>query len=796
MVALAHHSPRPRRSLLLIPAGLALFVVLLPILFLAVTPTSTETQGLLSLVAIIAVLLLKPFASGIAARFLMLAIASGIVLRYWSWRVTETVPPVGLDPSFAAASVLLLIETYAIAVFFLNALISSDPIEAPDPVPVDPADLPTVDILIPSYNEPVDMLAITLAAAKHIYYPPEKRRVVLCDDGGTDQRCNSSDPELAARSRKRRAELQALCKQLGAIYSTRERNEHAKAGNMSAALERLDGELVVVFDADHVPSRDFLARTVGFFVKKPDLFLVQTPHFFINADPVQRNLALHPRCPPENEMFYGKIHKGLDRWGGAFFCGSAAVLRRSALDEVGGFAGETITEDAETALDIHARGWRSIYLDRAMIAGLQPETFSSFIQQRGRWATGMMQMLLLKNPLFRPGLNPIVRLCYLNSMSFWFFPLVRIAFLLIPLVYLFFGIEIFVASLSEVVAYTLGYVLILFAIQNALYSHVRWPLISEVYEIAQAPYLAKALFATVLRPRSATFSVTSKDETLEEDRISDIAFPLFALTALTALGVVALGVRWWLFPGDREVLIIVGGWAVFNFLLTALALRAVFEKRQRRSTPRVRISVPARVAGHSFEGDGTLVDASMGGVRLQVMPRSRGHDGHAVAPKPASIEIGETVHVTPIFAEAPDLQVPIACLVRSVTPHDGGFEFGLSFRPEQERGVREAVAYLVFGNSEPWAERRAAISRKGLLAGLFYVFRMALVSIPLTMIELLQEPSRRRRQRLKAGNKLPPAHLLAFGADFEEPRIDDVAPKVDQTGLDLINSNSAREAAQ
>src|SRR5690606_35060019 len=97
--------------------------------------------------------------------------------------------------------------------------------------------LPTVDILVPSYNEPVEMLSITLSAAKNMIYPAKLRTVVLCDDGGTDQRCNSPNEELARASRERRAQLQALCQELGVVYSTRARNEHAKAGNMSAALE-------------------------------------------------------------------------------------------------------------------------------------------------------------------------------------------------------------------------------------------------------------------------------------------------------------------------------------------------------------------------------------------------------------------------------------------------------------------------------------------------------------------------------------------------------------------------------
>ncbi|MCC6006811.1 MAG: UDP-forming cellulose synthase catalytic subunit, partial [Rhodobacteraceae bacterium] len=481
-------APPPRTKRQAGPAawllGLIWLGLMVPVLVLASTPTSNAVQALLGVVAVVAVAVLKPFARHVAARFTLLAIASVIIMRYWIWRLLETLPSVQDPFAFAAALALFVVESYAIAVFFLNAFINADPTERALPRRLAPEELPTVDILVPSYNEPSDMLAVTLAAAKHMYYPAELRTVVLCDDGGTDQRCNSPDPELAEASRARRAELQALCRDMGVMYSTRARNEHAKAGNMSAALERLNGELVVVFDADHVPSRDFLARTVGYFVENPRLFLVQTPHFFINKDPIERNLGLSQACPPENEMFYSTIHRGLDRWGGAFFCGSAAVLRRRALDEAGGFSGETITEDAETALDIHSKGWESLYLNRAMIAGLQPETFASFIQQRGRWASGMIQMLLLKNPLFRPGLGVVKRLCYLNSMSFWLFPLVRMTFLLIPLVYLFFGVEIFVSTFEEVMAYMVSYLIVIFLVQNALFSRVRWPLISEIYEIA------------------------------------------------------------------------------------------------------------------------------------------------------------------------------------------------------------------------------------------------------------------------------------------------------------------------
>lgn len=263
-------------------------------------------------------------------------------------------------------------------------------------------------------------------------YPDGKLNVFLLDDGATEQRCNSDNDEIAAAARKRKEIFSRMCEELGVHYHARERNVHAKAGNLNAGLGISKGELVVVFDADHAPSRDFLEQTVGYFSEDPKLFLVQTPHFFLNPDPIERNLDTFASMPSENEMFYGIVQKGLDNWNAAFFCGSAAVLRREALEEVGGFSGVSITEDCETALDLHSRGWNSLYVDKPMIAGLQPETFASFIGQRSRWCRGMIQILLLKNPLFRPGLTLAQRICYLSSSLFWLFPLPRAIFLVAP----------------------------------------------------------------------------------------------------------------------------------------------------------------------------------------------------------------------------------------------------------------------------------------------------------------------------------------------------------------------------
>lgn len=737
-------------------------------------PTSIQVQATLGIAAVIAVLLLKPFVmDNMIARFTMMAIASTLVMRYWAWRVTETLPPVEDLISFIPAILLFIVETYAIAVFFLSGFMTADPVRRGLPPKVAARDLPTVDILVPSYNEPVEMLAITLSAAKNMHYPVNKRTVVLCDDGGTDQRCNHEDAAIAEKARKRRRDLMALCAELGVMYSTRAKNEHAKAGNMSAALEKLNGEIVVVFDADHVPSRDFLARTVGFFVEDPKLFLVQTPHFFLNPDPIDRNIGFRDDCPPENEMFYHLSHRGLDRWGGAFFCGSAALLRRKALDEAGGFAGDTITEDAETALAIHRNGWKSLYVDHAMIAGLQPETFVSFIQQRGRWATGMMQLLILKNPLKGTGLSLTQRLCYLNSMTFWLFPLVRMTFILAPLAYLFFGLQIFVATIQEVAVYMTSYMAVNFLIQNALYGRVRWPLVSEIFETAQAPYLSKAIFKTIWNPRGAKFNVTAKDEVLEEDFISPIYKPLIFIFALTLLGVVAAAVRWVMFPGDQTIIIVVGGWAVYNFLLVGAAMRAVAERQQRRQVPRVPVNVPATLALGAATNpvfqSATVVDASTSGCRIVVRPRPT-EDG-SMPPMPGP---GDTFYFTPEFPKSPHLENAVLVQVMTVTREGEGVALGVKFDPGQPMTVRETVAHMIFGDSASWEAIRARRNKRmNLLRGIAYVIGLSFQGIWHTLRALAAEPARLARQRQRQNEVVvvdsQPAHLLAFGEAFDPP---------------------------
>lgn len=410
-------------------------------LVLIAQPVGIADQVGLSIAVIVALSVIWMFRLKGAWRHVFLALASIVILRYAFWRTTSTLPPTSDLVSFIPGVILYVAEMYCIVMLAISLFVSSDPRKRPQAPQLDAADAPTVDVFVPSYNEGSDILALTLAAAKAMIYPAEKLRVFLLDDGATTEKLNSSDPQAASAAARRAVELKALCAKLGVTYHARERNVHAKAGNLNSGLDISDGELVVVFDADHAPERHFLSETVGFFKDDAKLFLVQTPHFFSNPDPIERNLGTFKSMPSENEMFYGRIQLGLDRWNASFFCGSAAVLRREALDEAGGFSGITITEDAETALELHSRGWNSIYVDKPMISGLQPDTLASFIGQRSRWCRGMVQILLLKNPLLQRGLSWAQRLCYLSNNLFWMFPLARTVFFAAPLLFILFNLK-------------------------------------------------------------------------------------------------------------------------------------------------------------------------------------------------------------------------------------------------------------------------------------------------------------------------------------------------------------------
>ncbi|WP_062232389.1 UDP-forming cellulose synthase catalytic subunit [Aureimonas sp. N4] len=697
--------------------GMTLLWILASILAIGVItlPVSLQAQLFAVLFVLGVMVILKTLDLGGVWRLVALALGTSIVLRYVYWRTTSTLPPVNQLENFIPGFLLYLAEMYSVFMLALSLFVVAAPVPPRPSRTLTPGRKPpSVDVFVPTYNEPTKLLANTLASALAMNYPADRFTVWLLDDGGTDQKRQSDDMVSAEAAERRHAELNVLCEALGARYLTRARNTSAKAGNLNHGMTRSTGELIAVFDADHAPARDFLAETVGYFEDDPRLFLVQTPHFFLNPDPLERNLRTFDKMPSENEMFYGIIQRGLDKWNAAFFCGSAALLRREALMETSGFSGISITEDCETAVELHSRGWNSLYLDKPLIAGLQPATFASFIGQRSRWAQGMMQILLLRAPLFKRGLSFPQRLCYTSSTLFWLFPFPRLMFLIAPLFYLFFGLQIFTASSGEFVAYTLTYMAVNLMMQNSMYGSFRWPWISELYEYVQSVHLLPAVVSTMLHPRKPTFNVTAKDGSIAESRVSEIGLPFYVIFAVLLLGLVATVWRVIDEPYRADLTMVVGAWNVLNLVIAGCALGVVSELGTPTANRRIAVK---RRCDIQIEGTllaGTIEDVSVSGVSVRV-----------TGALPPEVERGTSATLR-VRTELESGRDTIPLVFKRIQRGEGSTVLGCAFAADSAHHNR-LIADLIFADSGQWQQlQRARRRNPGILRGSFWFFGVCL----------------------------------------------------------------------
>ncbi len=689
-------------------------------LVLAFVPTDVEAQYIMAALGVGAVWTLSELTSENPAdwrRAAVLIISMFISIRYMGWRVNNTLSYA--DPaSFIASGLLFSAELYAFVVFAFGIFVNFFPVRRPAVLlRASEAELaPTVDIFVPSYNEDIEILEVTLRCCTEVRYPKGKLNVYLLDDGGTDQKC--SDANFAKRSEaiERRKALRALCTEIGCTYLTRARNLHAKAGNINSAMAHSRGDLILILDADHVPAADILERTVPWFMKDDKVFLVQTPHMMVNPDPVDRNLfGAFRRMPAENEMFYLSIQRGLDFWDSSFFCGSAAILRRAQLDMVGGITGTSITEDAETALELHMRGLKSVYVDQPMVGGLAPESFNGFIIQRMRWTQGMTQIMLLKLPGALGKLTWNQALSYVNSCIFWLFPPARLIFMLSPCLYLFFGLEIYNASFAQIAAFAFPHVIASQVCNTMLFGKSRWPLVSELYEVIQSCYALLALIQVFRNPRQPQFIVTPKGELLDEDFISPMVKPFYYLIAF--LGI-SLGFGVWRFdayPLSRGLTTFVIFWNCINLGLIMAALGALLERRQRRTTPRMPASVDATFEAPDGKHYRCMIDdVSTGGFRatFDTPPGSKMTFG----------DMGFVKFWVPARRRMQEIRVEIRASFKMGRKMALGCQF--ASRDSDERTVMYS---LMYGDSEAWSQfvgRRTRqmpfFSALGLLVQLSY----------------------------------------------------------------------------
>jgi cellulose synthase (UDP-forming) len=568
---------------------------------LLVIPLPWQQQAILGGTMVVIAVVLSSVSRSHLVTLALITISVFSTLRYGYWRVNQTwegVLSAGHLHQWDTACVVLLLcaELYAFVTLFLGYFQMLRPLRRPPiPLPQDERKWPTVDVFIPTYNESLNVVRATVMASLAMDYPPDKIKVFVLDDG-------------------RRGEFRRFAASVGAGYITRDNNRHAKAGNINHALQRTRGELVAIFDSDHVPTRSFLQATLGWFFRSPRLAMVQTPHHFYSPDPFERNLGQFRKIPNEGELFHRFIQDGNDLWNASFFCGSCAVMRRRALNEVGGIAVETVTEDAHTALRLQRKGWETAYINLPQAAGLATESLAAHIGQRIRWARGMVQILRIENPLWVSGLTFSQRLCYLNATTHFLFATPRLIFLTIPLVYLVFGmVNIYGYSLA-VVAYAFPHILLSTLTNSRIQGRHRFSFWNEIYEVVLAPYILLPTLLALVNPRLGKFNVTSKGGVIRRSFFDRrIALPFLLLMALNFFGLYKAGQRYLIDPAHQDTVIMNSAWTLYNVVILSVAASVAWEKRQRRSLVRVDVRVPFTLAANGHRIPGTTAQVSLRG---------------------------------------------------------------------------------------------------------------------------------------------------------------------------------------
>lgn len=500
----------------------------------------------------------------------VLALVAYAFAVYWIiWRWTSSL---NWDhPVFSL--ILVLAETFgvfstAIFIFTVWRLKHREPPPAPEGL--------SVDVFITCYDEPLQLLRRTAIGARAIRYP---HQTYMLDDGKRD-------------------EVEAMCQELDIGYIRRAGNEHAKAGNLNHAFGVTSGDFILQLDADHVPLPNILDRMLGYF-SDPKLAFVQSPQEFYNTDSFTHVVNEEGRqLWEENRLFFSLIQPGKDRFNAAFFCGSCGVLRRAAIAEIGGFSVQTITEDMETSMVLHSRGWNSAYHGEALAYGLAPASAAQYHVQRLRWGQGSMQILRKMNPLFVKGLSWRQRLSYFSSVIVYLDGIQRTIFYIAPILFFAFGVLPVRVDNHALLVRLIPYMLLTIGTFELLARGTGYILISERYNMTRFWTYVMATYG-FFTTKKLKFNVTPKGA-------GDVPFTTYAPQAFLAAASI-LSFLWALVArhygwidyhdggGFSAAFIANGVWVAWNLYFALDVVRHSIKSRQMRADYRFTERLPTRV---------------------------------------------------------------------------------------------------------------------------------------------------------------------------------------------------------
>ncbi|WP_276703007.1 glycosyltransferase [Romboutsia ilealis] len=428
--------------------------------------------------------------------------------------------------------------------------------------------IPYVDVLICTYNEPLYLLEKTIAASTNLDYPTHKFKIHVCDDG-------------------RRDSLKLLCKKYNVNYISRDNNEGAKAGNINNALKYLKGDLFAVLDADMIPKKEFLSRTVGYFTNE-NLAFVQVPQVYYNKDTYQYNLMKN--IPNEQDFFMRDIQEARAARNAVLHVGTNALFKREYVNEIGGYPTCSITEDMAVGMLLQSRGYDSVFINEELVLGLSATTFTELVKQRDRWCRGNIQVLKHFNPIFTKGLTLPQKIAYFDGGVYWFSNLQKIIFILFPLIYLLTRKLIIDSSILTLLNMYIPFIIGQILIFNTLSPGNRKLTWAHFYEIAMAPHLTLSILKEMLFFKTK-FNVTLKEIQQDKKQFQfRVALPHIIIVLVTIIAWIVSTLLLIEKNIHVQAYLLNMIWSIYNFIGAIICIKVSYQKPIFRTSERININ--------------------------------------------------------------------------------------------------------------------------------------------------------------------------------------------------------------
>jgi len=442
--------------------------------------------------------------------------------RYIWWRFQSTLLPFSADLEALWTWLFALIElgaTLLVTWHFIVLIKTSNRTQEADRAEAalrSRKDVKGVDILIPTYNEPEEILRRTIAAARQVDYPDFE--VWVLDDGN-------------------RPWLRAFCAEMAVSYLVRTERKGYKAGNINHALGKTSRPLICVVDADFALEPNFLWRTVG-LLEDPSIGIVQTPQIFNNPDAIQYNLNGEKAWPEAQCMFTDVMQSGRDTWDNAFCYGTGFVIKRECLKLTGGIPETSIAEDIQTSYVLLAHGYKTRFLNEKLSNGFATQNIGDFVRQRSRWCIGTLQCFFVEGGVLRAKrISVLDRLFFLDPVLYHISTLWTFCLLIAPAVYWWLGIAPFHSDFGHLLVVMAPRMLLSIFGLYWLSNRKTIPFVSELGRVVGIFQLMQAMARVIMNPFRQAFTTTNKKLDSNEVQIHwHLARPHIVLLTLTLSG--------------------------------------------------------------------------------------------------------------------------------------------------------------------------------------------------------------------------------------------------------------------